>query len=1062
MTAPQIPSNLIPISISRLPSAPTPFPTGVVPIVVNGSLYQVDLATALGQIAVTALRRVSTSAPLQGGGTLQQDLTLSIADNSITSDYLKDITTANTAGGLTAIPMVTINSKGQVTSLSSVPIDLSQFALKLITFTPADASLTGGGDLSADRTLRVNYNDANLPEPLNGTGNTGSSVNPARADHQHPAVDLSSSQVTDLLPVTKGGTNYDPSVQAAGLSYFDRPNQQINVLSNPPAPSVGAPTNKILQCTEGLTPAWVDGGGAGTVYSVDLRQSTDAGQPSPPLFTVTTEGIANENPTLVMAWSAQNPNTVLAGPVSGPAAVPNYRTLVVDDLPTSGVTANTYGTDSSIPVITVDTRGRITNAVNTVLNLSANQIGSLGTGWNGTVATPWTSNVAITGGQINGASIGATNASTGHFTDLSADTFSVGGTPSTIFDTNIGGVSTGRAEGYFTTLGAEDAVIEAGTLNDVLIGDTTPNEGTFTELTANTAFNIYYAGAGRRAVNLVDGVLEDESALSPAVGGTGLNSPTGYLKFTGLTNPSQVTAIPNADLANSSISIGTTPPIPLGESGSLHNYLEGLSRVTVTTDPISALDLATKQYVDNVAVLGIHAVTAVRTATTANITLSGTQTVDGVALNVGDRVLVKNQTDETENGLYDVQASLWTRTSDANIWDELVNAYVFVTITGSGTQTQGGSGWLCNVDTGGTLGVTDVTFVQFSGGGGYSAGTGLTLTGSQFSITSVTTAGSVGSASQTPVLTYNAEGQITTASATNINIDASAITSGVIGSVRLNGNYSFITGVGQLVNGIWNANTIAVSYGGTGATSLTGYVRGNGTSAMTATASIPSTDVSGLGTMATQNANDVAITGGYMDGVPIGTSTPSNAFFNGLGVFGAGSEVSLDPAVLSSIDNVNIGEGTPGTGRFTNLSATGAITFTSGSIDNVPVGATTANTGRFTSLTSTSATVNGPITINSSGTSVGVTLLGSSNGYFLDASGASPSAGYNNGQAIRAGRLDFLSAGKTLNPTVTAGQVEFDGSKLYFSTTVDSTPTRVDISTFDTPGSALAYSFILS
>jgi hypothetical protein len=78
---------------------------------------------------------------------------------------------------------------------------------------------------------------------------------------------------------------------------------------------------------------------------------------------------------------------------------------------------------------------------------------------------------------------------------------------------------------------------------------------------------------------------------------------------------------------------------------------------------------------------------------------------------------------------------------------------------------------------------------------------------------------------------------------------------------------SSLTSVGTLATGTWNATTIAVAYGGTGATTLTGYVKGNGTSAFTAAATIPNTDVSGLGTMSTQNASNVAITGGTIDGI---------------------------------------------------------------------------------------------------------------------------------------------------------------------------------------------------
>jgi hypothetical protein len=87
----------------------------------------------------------------------------------------------------------------------------------------------------------------------------------------------------------------------------------------------------------------------------------------------------------------------------------------------------------------------------------------------------------------------------------------------------------------------------------------------------------------------------------------------------------------------------------------------------------------------------------------------------------------------------------------------------------------------------------------------------------------------------------------------------------------------------------WNADhtlvgTIPVDNGGTGASTLTGYVKGNGTSAMTASATVPSTDVTGLGTMSTQNANNVAITGGTMSGVAITGYIPTTEKAQPLGV----------------------------------------------------------------------------------------------------------------------------------------------------------------------------------
>ena len=87
----------------------------------------------------------------------------------------------------------------------------------------------------------------------------------------------------------------------------------------------------------------------------------------------------------------------------------------------------------------------------------------------------------------------------------------------------------------------------------------------------------------------------------------------------------------------------------------------------------------------------------------------------------------------------------------------------------------------------------------------------------------------------------------------------------------------------------WNADhtltgTVPVANGGTGAATLTGYVKGNGTSTMTASATIPSTDVTGLGTMSTQNSNNISVTGGSMSGVTISDYIPTSQKAAALGV----------------------------------------------------------------------------------------------------------------------------------------------------------------------------------
>lgn len=151
--------------------------------------------------------------------------------------------------------------------------------------------------------------------------------------------------------------------------------------------------------------------------------------------------------------------------------------------------------------------------------------------------------------------------------------------------------------------------------------------------------------------------------------------------------------------------------------------------------PSASTDAATKGYVDSQvqsAAAGIDPKEAVRAATTANITLSGTQTVDGVALVAGDRCLVKNQTTASQNGLYTVASGAWTRTTDGS-QGNLTNGALILSTAGT---TNAGTQWYLQTADPITIGTTSLTFTQFGAGGTYTADAagGLQLVGSAFSV----------------------------------------------------------------------------------------------------------------------------------------------------------------------------------------------------------------------------------------------------------------------------------------------------------------------------------------
>jgi hypothetical protein len=429
----------------------------------------------------------------------------------------------------------------------------------------------------------------------------------------------------------------------------------------------------------------------------------------------------------------------------------------------------------------------------------------------------------LTGGPITGTgtiSIANTTVTAGSY----GSTTQVG-----TFTVNAQGQLTAAANVAITPAGIGAVASVSGTANEITATGTTtvvlslPTALTFTGKTVTGGtFNASAVTVGGVDVVTLNGTqtLTNKTLTLPVISqisNTGVVSfPTTTDTLVGrattdtLTNKSisgstnTLTNIANASLTNSSLTIGTTS-IALGATSLT---LGGLTSVTVTQDPVSNFQLATKQYVDTLVASGIHFHTPVRVESPtplnatynngasgvgATLTNAGTQAalvIDGVTVAVNDRVLIYTQTNATQNGIYVVTdvgsgSTNWvlTRSSDANTY--VINSAnglsegstVFVQ---QGT-TGAGETYTCNTSGVITFGTTNITFVQISATQIYSAGTGLTLTGTTFSISNTAvTAATYGSASAVPVFAVNAQGQLTSVTNTNIAIAASQVTSGTL------------------------------------------------------------------------------------------------------------------------------------------------------------------------------------------------------------------------------------------------------------------------------------------